>query len=112
MKDRIGFIGLGNMGSGMAANLLAKGWPLTVFAHRSREALERLVKGGATEAATPRDLALASDVVILCVTGSPQVEQVLKGADGLLAAGKALFIIDCSTSNPAITAQLATELAC
>ena len=111
MKDRIGFIGLGNMGSGMAANLLAKGWPLTVFAHRSREALERLVKGGATEAATPRDLALASDVVILCVTGSPQVEQVLKGADGLLAAAKALFIIDCSTSNPAMTAQLATELA-
>jgi 3-hydroxyisobutyrate dehydrogenase-like beta-hydroxyacid dehydrogenase len=111
MKDRIGFIGLGNMGSGMAANLLAKGWPLTVFAHRSREALERLVEDGATEAATPRDLALASDVVIVCVTGSPQVEQVLKGADGLLAAGKELFIIDCSTSNPAITTQLATELA-
>ena len=110
MKDRIGFIGLGNMGSGMAANLLAKGWPLTVFANRSREALERLVKDGATEAATPRELALASDVVILCVTGSPQVEQVLKGTDGLLAAGKALFVIDCSTSNPAITAQLATEL--
>jgi len=110
MKDRIGFIGLGNMGSGMAANLLAKGWPLTVFAHRSRGALERLVKDGATEAATPRELALASDVVILCVTGSPQVEQVLKGTDGLLAAGKGLFVIDCSTSNPAITAQLATEL--
>ena len=110
MKDRIGFIGLGNMGSGMAANLLAKGWPLTVFAHRSRGALERLVKDGATEATTPKELALASDVVILCVTGSPQVEQVLKGADGLLAAGKGLFVIDCSTSNPAITAQLATEL--
>src|SRR5690606_33437309 len=74
MKDRIGFIGLGSMGSGMAANLLAKGWPLTVWAHRSRDALLRLVADGAQEAKTPRALAEASDIVVLCVTGSPQVE--------------------------------------
>lgn len=111
MTQRVGFIGLGAMGSGMAANLLAKGFPLTVWAHRSREALDRLVAAGASEAASPRDLALASDVVVLCVTGSPQVERVVNGPDGLAYAGKGLFIIDCSTSNPSVTVPLAAELA-
>jgi len=54
---RIGFIGLGQMGSGMAANLLSKGWPLTVMAHRRREAVEALKAQGASEAATPKELA-------------------------------------------------------
>ncbi|UVC09216.1 NAD(P)-dependent oxidoreductase [Rhizobium sp. TH2] len=111
MKERIGFIGLGAMGSGMAGNLLAKGWPLTVLAHTRREAIDQLVAKGATEAVTPRELALASDVVILCVTGSPQVEQIVKGRDGLVSAGKPLLIVDCSTSNPAVTTHLAPELA-
>lgn len=111
MKERIGFIGLGAMGSGMAANLLAKGFPLTVMAHRKREAIDRLVADGAVEEKTPKDVALASDIVVLCVTGSPQVEQAVKGADGLASAGKPLFIIDCSTSNPSLTVELAAGLA-
>jgi 3-hydroxyisobutyrate dehydrogenase-like beta-hydroxyacid dehydrogenase len=111
MKERIGFIGLGAMGSGMAANLLAKGFPLTVLAHRRREAVDDLVAKGATEVKTGRELALASDIVILCVTGSPQVEQAVKGPDGLASAGKPLLIIDCSTSNPALTVALAADLA-
>ena len=111
MKERIGFIGLGAMGSGMAANLLANGFPLTVLAHRRREAVDDLVMKGATEAKTARDLALASDIVVLCVTGSPQVEQAIKGADGLASAGKPLLIIDCSTSNPSSTVALAADLA-
>lgn len=111
MKERIGFIGVGAMGSGMAGNLLAKGWPLTVLAYRKRDAVDKLVAQGAKEAATPKALALESDVVVLCVTGSPQVEQVVKGKDGLIAAGKPLLIIDCSTSNPAVTTVLAPELA-
>ncbi len=110
MKDRIGFIGLGSMGSGMAANLLAKGWPLTVWAHRSRDALARLVADGAQEAKTPRALAEASDIVVLCITGSPQVEALIRGPDGLASAGKPLIIVDCSTCNPSSTAQLAAEL--
>ncbi len=110
MKERIGFIGLGAMGSGMAANLLAKGFPLTVLAHRRREAADDLVSKGAAEARTGRDLALASDVVILCVTGSLQVEQAIKGADGLASAGKPMLIIDCSTSNPSSTTALAADL--
>ena len=92
MKERVGFIGLGNMGSGMAENLRAKGWPLTVLAHRSREAVDRLVQAGASEAKTPRDLALASDVIVLCVTGSPEVDRVVNGPDGLVSAGKKLLI--------------------
>lgn len=111
MNERIGFIGLGAMGSGMAANLLTKGFPLTVLAHRHREAIDDLVAKGAVEARTGRELALASDIVVLCVTGSPQVEQAIKGPDGLASAGKPLLIIDCSTSNPSTTVALAADLA-
>ena len=79
---------MGSMGSGMAANLVTKGWPLTVWAHRSRAAVARLVDAGAKEAETPRALAEQCDVVVLCVTGSPEVEAVIKGPDGLASAGK------------------------
>ena len=111
MTERIGFIGLGSMGSGMAANLVTKGWPLTVWAHRNRAAVARLVDAGAKEAETPRALAEQCDIVVLCVTGSPEVGAVIKGPDGLASAGKPLFIIDCSTSNPSVTISLAAELA-
>lgn len=111
MKERIGFIGLGSMGAGMADNLLRKGWPLTVHVHRSRTAADRLIAAGATEAASPRELAAASDIVILCVTGSREVEALVKGPNGLAMAGKPLLIIDCSTSNPSSTTALAGELA-
>jgi 3-hydroxyisobutyrate dehydrogenase-like beta-hydroxyacid dehydrogenase len=111
MTERIGFIGLGSMGSGMAANLLAKGWPLTVCAHRRRDTVDRLVAAGAVEAENPRKLAVACDIVILCVTGSRQVEGLIKGEDGLAAAGKPLLVVDCSTSNPSSTIALAAEYA-
>ncbi|CAH2404220.1 NAD(P)-dependent oxidoreductase [Mesorhizobium escarrei] len=118
MKECIGFIGLGSMGAGMSANLLEKGWPLTVWVHHSRDAADRLVAAGATEADSPRALAAACDIVILCVTGSREVEALVKGRDGLAAAAdgraaasKPLLIIDCSTSNPSSTTALAAELA-
>jgi 3-hydroxyisobutyrate dehydrogenase-like beta-hydroxyacid dehydrogenase len=110
MKQQIGFIGLGAMGSGMAANLLAKGWPLTVWAHRNQEAALKLVSAGARQSATPRALAEGCDIVLLCVTGSPQVEAVVKGPEGLAASGKPLLIVDCSTSDPSSTIRLAREL--
>ena len=65
----------------------------------------------AAEASSPRALALRSDVVVICVTGSPEVEAVVEGEDGLAAAGKPLLVIDCSTSSPAITTRLAASLA-
>ncbi len=111
MKERIGFIGVGLMGHGMAKNIVEKGWPLTVVGHRRREAVDDLKKRGATEVESARALAETSDVVILCVTGSPQVEAIVQGPDGLASAGKPLLIIDCSTSEPASTRRLAAEFA-
>ncbi len=85
VKERIGFIGVGLMGHGMAKNIVDKGWPLTVLGHRKREAVEDLKTRGAQEAGSARELAERSDVVVLCVTGSPQVEALISGPDGLLA---------------------------
>jgi 3-hydroxyisobutyrate dehydrogenase-like beta-hydroxyacid dehydrogenase len=81
------------------------------MAHRNRAPVEDLTARGATEASNPKDVAAASDVVILCVTGSPEVQAIIQGPDGLLAAGKPLLIIDCSTSDPSVTTRLAAELA-
>ncbi len=117
VKERIGFIGVGLMGHGMARNIVDKGWPLTVLGHRKREAVEDLKARGAQEAASARDLAERSDVVVLCVTGSPQVESLMSGADGIMAGaalrstGQPLLVIDCSTSEPAVTMRLAASLA-
>jgi 3-hydroxyisobutyrate dehydrogenase-like beta-hydroxyacid dehydrogenase len=111
MKENVGFIGVGLMGHGMAKNIVEKGWPLTVLGHRRREAVEDLKARGAVEATSPRELARSCDVVVICVTGSPQVEAVVQGEDGLAAAGKPLLIIDCSTSEPAVTTRLAASLA-
>lgn len=110
-KERIGFVGVGFMGHGMARNIVEKGWPLTVLGHRNREPVEDLKKRGATEAANARALAETSDIVIICVTGSPQVEAVINGPDGLASAGKPLLICDSSTSDPSSTVKLAGELA-
>ncbi len=109
---RIGFIGLGMMGRGMARNLLDKGFALTAMAHRRREALENLVADGAREAATARELAEASDVVILCVTGARQVDAIVHGEMGLLAGCRpGTIVIDCTTSEPGTTLAIAVELA-
>ncbi len=111
MKERIGFVGLGLMGHGIAKNIVEKGWRLAVVGHRKREAIEDLKGRGATEVSSPRALAEACDVVVLCVTGSPQVEAVIEGENGLASAGKPLLIVDCSTAEPASTIRLAASLA-
>ena len=108
MKESIGFIGLGYMGHGMAKNILAKGYDLTVLGHRNREPIEDLVSRGANEAATEKELAEASDIVFLCLPGSPQVEAVVgKLIEGLSTGA---IIVDCSTSDPVSTAQIAQSL--
>lgn len=110
-KEKIGFIGVGFMGHGMAKNIIEAGYPLTIMGHRNRVPVEELIGRGATEAKTPKALAEASDIVFLCVTGSEQVVAVTQGEDGLAAAGKALIIVDCSTSDPSVTTKLAASLA-
>src|SRR5438128_3648680 len=109
---RIGFIGIGMMGHGMAKNLLAKGYPLAFVVHRDRSRLADLLAAGAKEVKTPAELARASDIVILCVSGSPQVEQNVYGDEGLLAAARqGLTVIDTSTSEPGSTAKAREALA-
>lgn len=110
-REKIGFVGVGLMGHGMASNIVGKGWPLTVLGHRKREPVEDLKKRGAAEAKNARELAEACDIVFLCVTGSPEVEAIVNGPDGLAGAGKPLLIVDCSTSDPSSTMRLAAELA-
>ena len=106
----IGFIGAsGLMGHGMAKNLLAKGHELALTVHRNRERLADLLAAGASEAASPAVLAASSEIVFLCVTGSPQVEAAVEGPEGLLASAKrrpGLVVVDCSTSEPDSTARL------
>ncbi len=110
-KPAVGFIGVGLMGKGMAKNAVEKGFPVTVVAHRKREAVDDLIQRGATEAASAKELAAKVDVIVLCVTGAPQVEEALRKPDGILAgARKGLTIIDCSTSEPDVTERLHKEL--
>jgi 3-hydroxyisobutyrate dehydrogenase-like beta-hydroxyacid dehydrogenase len=106
----IGFIGVGLMGHGMAKNIVAKGYPLVVMGHRQREPVEHLKSLGAREAQSARELAQGCEIVHLCVTGSPQVEALMLGPDGLLAGARpGLVIVDCSTSNPVSTLALAQQ---
>ena len=82
---RVGLIGVGLMGYGIGKNIVTKGHSLKVLAHKNREPVEKLLKLGAAEGKSPREIAAESDIVILCVTGSPQVEEVVYREDGLLA---------------------------
>lgn len=109
---RVGFIGLGYMGRGMAVNIQRHGFPLAVMAHHARAAVEDLVAHGALEVATPSALAACSDIVVLCVPGAAEVASVVRGREGLAAgARRKLIIIDCTTSDPSTLLSLATEFA-
>ena len=108
----IGFIGIGMMGHGMAKNLLSKGYALSFKANRNRANLADLLEGGAKEAATNADCARASDIVFICVTGSPQVEEIVYGKDGLLGAARpGLLVVDTSTAEPESSARIRADLA-
>jgi len=78
---KIGMIGIGMMGHGIASNLLKHGHDLTVLEHLGNQPLDDLLAAGAHTCRSAKALASQTDVVILCVTGSPQVEAVLTGED-------------------------------
>lgn len=110
-KPVVGFIGVGLMGWGMAKNVVEKGYPLLVMAHRKREAVEDLIGRGASEVSSPKEMAEKADVIVLCVTGAPQVEDLLRREDGILAGARdGLTVIDTSTSEPDLTERLHAEL--
>lgn len=111
-KLRIGFIGLGFMGHGMAKNIVDKGYALTVLGRSKRQPVDDLIGRGAVEVKSAKEVAARSDVIFLCVTGSREVETILRGDGGLkqgLQAGS--IVVDCSTSDPNSTLALAAEVA-
>lgn len=107
--QRIGFVGVGVMGHGMAVCLLKAGYPLTAIAHRNRAPLEDLLAQGAAEATSYADLAGASDCIVLCVSNSSVVEKVVAELKPHLRAGQ--ILIDTGTSSPVSTRALAEDLA-
>ncbi len=110
---QIGFIGAsGLMGHGMAKNLIAHGHAVQLTVHRNAERVADLLAAGAQQAASPAALAACCEMVFICVTGSPQVEALVTGAQGLLAGAKpGLVIVDCSTSEPDSTTELRARCA-
>ncbi|MEM8555062.1 MAG: NAD(P)-dependent oxidoreductase [Pseudomonadota bacterium] len=111
-KPSIGFIGMGLMGSAMAMRLLSLGYPLTTMANRSRTNIDAAVAAGATEVTTAKDVAAASDIAMLCVGTSEQVESRMRGPDGVIAGMKpSAVVIDFGTSLPGSTRALGEEVA-
>jgi 3-hydroxyisobutyrate dehydrogenase len=109
--ERIGFVGLGTMGLFMASNLARAGFALTVW-NRTASRADDVVALGATLAATPADVGRASDIVVACLTDSPQVEEVLFGENGLAEGlAKGALFIDCSTLSPLKAQEFAQRLA-
>lgn len=109
-KPKIGFVGLGLMGSAMAQRLQSLGYELTVIAHRNRKPIEDAVSRGATEASTPAELASNNEIVMLCVDTSAAVEAVMRGDDGVLAGLQpGSLVIDFGTSIPGSTRALGEE---
>lgn len=111
-KTSIGMVGIGMMGHGIASNLLKHGHALAVLEHEGNQPLDALKAAGAQSFTRASELAARSEVVILVLTGSPQVEAVLTGADGVLAGLRpGSVVIDCSTAIPSSTVRMAQAVA-
>ena len=108
MKKNIGMIGIGMMGHGIASNIVKHGYPLAVLEHPGNQPLDALKAAGARSFTRAADLAAQSDIVILVLTGSPQVEAVLTGEGGVLQGLRpGSIVVDCSTAIPASTLHMA-----
>ena len=110
-KPEIGFIGLGLMGSAMVERLQATGYSVTITPNRSRPNIDAAVARGASEVGTAREVAAASDIVMLCMDTSDSVEARMRGADGVIAGLRSgAVVIDFGTSLPASTRMLGVEV--
>lgn len=111
MESRIGFVGLGLMGSAMVGRLQDCNYQLTVLGNKDRTGLDQALARGALEAASGVDLAKQSDVIMLCMGTSDQVEERILGEQGIisgLASGK--IIIDFGTSLPSSTKEISSKI--
>lgn len=107
MSEKIGFIGMGIMGAGMARNLIDKGFDVTVW-NRTPGRMDTLIEAGATAATSPRDVAARTGIVMICVSDTPDVQQVVLGEDGCLEGLQpGSLVVDHSTISPSATLELA-----
>ena len=113
MSDvKIGFIGLGLMGAAMVENLQARGYQLNLLANKSRTAIDAAIARGGIEMNSAKALAEASDIIMLCVDTSANVEARMRGEDGIIAGLQdGAVVVDFGTSLPASTRALAEEVA-
>ena len=112
MESRIGFVGLGLMGSAIVGRLQDCNYQLTVLGNKDRTGLDQALTRGALEAASGLDLAKQSDVIMLCMGTSDQVEERILGEQGIisgLSSGK--IIIDFGTSLPSSTKEISSKIA-
>ncbi|MBK8022913.1 MAG: NAD(P)-dependent oxidoreductase [Chloroflexi bacterium] len=111
MSERVGFIGLGIMGQGMTMNLLKASFPLTVW-NRTASKMKQIVAAGAAQGESPADVAAKSDIIITCVSDTPDVEAVVLGDNGIIHGAKpGALVIDMSTISPGATRTMAEALA-
>ncbi len=111
MATSVGFIGLGIMGSGMARNVLRAGFPLVVW-NRTASKAEPLLAEGARWAGSPAEVARGAEVVVICVSDTPDVEAVLFGPSGVAeGAAPGTVVVDCSTIAPNAARSFAERLA-
>lgn len=110
MSERIGFVGLGIMGRGMVRNLLKNGFSVRVW-NRTVSRSEELAKDGAVIGSSPQDVAAQSDIIITCVSDTPDVQQVILGENGIIhGAAAGSLVIDMSTISPQATIEIAKQL--
>lgn len=110
MPERIGYIGLGIMGMGMTLNLLKAGFSVTVW-NRTASKMQSALDAGATAAQSPAEVAANSDIILICVSDTPDVEAVILGENGVIHSAKpGSLVIDMSTISPGATRDFAAAL--
>ncbi len=108
----IGLIGLGQMGHGIAINIQQSGRQIALLEHTGNQPLIDLLENGAQSYTSLNKLATDCDVIIICVTGTPEVEQIVFSEDGVLSGVKpGTVVIDCSTSIPASSIKIQQAIA-
>jgi 3-hydroxyisobutyrate dehydrogenase len=107
----VAFIGMGTMGAAMALNILRAGHEVTVH-NRTREREEPVAAAGARRAASPMEAARGADIVVICVSDTPDVEAVVLGKNGIIQGARSgAIVVDMSTISPSATRRIGAELA-
>jgi hypothetical protein len=111
IMKKIGMIGLGMMGHGIAKNIIKHGYPMLLLEHSGNQPVDDLVAAGGVVIHSAAALAEAADIIILCVTGTPEVEYLMYRKGGLLQGmSPGTIIIDCSTAIPSSTVRIAESV--